>query len=321
MTGLTSLRTVGDLSHVRNMENLVTLIAMSCSDLAPLSVLRGRNLRSLVCSESNGLQSVPLLPGLTALRELDCSYGRLMNDFGGLASLPGLTRLDCSHGHDNIVDFSPLSVLVNLQFLNCCNQDHLADLRHLSHLKALRVLGFYTTAVSDLTPLAPLTLMREMRLQRTEVSDLTPLSGMLFLQRLDISCTKVSHLTPLSALTGLQELGLTGIPAVTHILLHPLVHLTGLRRLDLRGIGDSSGVGYRDEYYDEVAIDLSPLTELTGLQYVDARECWAEDLSPLAAMTWLGWGEGPAALDASDPAIGRGRDCYWFSNHYELYGW
>ena len=192
---LTGCTAVSDLTPLRGLAALKSLVLIGCTAVGDLTPLRGLSaLESLVLGDCTAVCDITPLNGLFALQELHLNGCTAVSDLTPLVRLAALQDLSL-YGCQGVSDLAPLHGLVALQTLV------LTD----------------CTAVSNLTPLCGLAALRSLWLTRcTAVSDLTPLSGLAALGMLIINdCTAVSDLTPLSGLSALQELYLARCTAVS----------------------------------------------------------------------------------------------------------
>ncbi len=99
----------------------------------------------------------------------------------------------------------------------------LADLRPLSSLSKLKVLGLASTSVRDLNVIAKLSTLQAIDLWGVEdLENISPLSKILGLRILDICGTRVKNIKPLSDLRKLQFVNINDTPVTT---LLPLLSL------------------------------------------------------------------------------------------------
>jgi len=161
------------------------------------------------------------------------------------------------------------------------------DLSVLGKLTALTTLNLKGNEISDLSPFASggLTALTDLDLSYNKISDLAPLAGLTALTSLDLCVNDdICDLGPLAGLTKLTSLNLqyssifdlrpqSGLNDIGRLRdISPLANLTSLNFLCLAG---------------NMISDLSPLAKLTALKYLDLSGNKINDLSPLAKLTAL----------------------------------
>ena len=226
----------------------------------------------------------------TDLRELDLSDAYLTNvDIEPLCYMINLVDLTLP-AQSEITDISPIAGLTELRVLKIQNTDgarlYLDDLSPLAGLVNLEQLRIDTHGIPNfdwaenmtnlqslvcygndavyatLDPLKNLTKLERLRLPNTSdnvgACDIQGLTGLTSLTDLEVNCT-VQDFSPLQNLTKLQRLMIyKGYSIEGSTSLEGLKSLTNLRELTINLWDDEA-----------LSVDLSPLTGLTKLQYLD----------------------------------------------------
>ena len=173
-----------------------------------------------------------------------------ISDLTGLEFATNLRTLDI--GSNSISDLSPLAGLTNLGTINISNNG-ISDLSALEGLKSLENFLSWNNLFSDLSPLVKLSKMS--------------------LQKIDI-CGGDPDISVLKDAKNLKELYLPNCQ-VSDTDIAALAGLTNLTRLSVSGNRDLS--------------NISPLSGLTNLKWLDLRDCNISDISPLSGLTNLKW--------------------------------
>ena len=203
-----------------------------------------------VLADSKGIRDLTGLEFATNMRDLWLKHNEHISDLSPIAGLHNLTALDI--GHNSVSDLSPLEGLTNLRKINIGN-NKISDLSSLEGLKNLERFLSWNNFLSDLSPLVKLT---EMKLRVIDICGGDP----------DISVLKDA--------TNLKELYLGGA-SVSDTDIVALAGLTNLTRFGVTGNRDLS--------------NLSVLSGLTNLKWLDLRDCNISDISPLSGLTNLKW--------------------------------
>ena len=109
------------------------------------------------------------------------------------------------------------------------------------------------TAIRDLTPIQQLTNMTRLGIGGTQVTDLSPIRNFRHLQVLNLGGAPVSDLSPLADIETLTEMSMTGTEVAS---LATFPRKDSLRTISVYDSGT-------------VAVDLSPVGQLSGLESVD----------------------------------------------------
>lgn len=227
------------------------------------------NLKRL-CFQRDSFDGFPfkLLSGVKSLESFSLAAGQgkaqdfslsLLSENAGLQdlslTLPGKT-LDCR-------DLLPLK---NLQTLTL-SVSALSHPEALGELEGLRTLTLWQ-ALEDCQFLSRLTGLRYLNLKHFESGDLKPLSGLRELEYLALKAGKIQDLSPLSGLSNLRMLGLIG---------HQISDIQPLVTLPLKALS-------LDQNLVE---DVTPLSKIPSLTFLELRNNLIHDLSPLAGMKKL----------------------------------
>ena len=155
--------------------------------------------------------------------------GNPVSDVSPLASLISLEGI--AAWNTSISDFSALSKLPRLRWIEFGNDGSIRALPSFAGLKALRRLEINGCSISDLSGLSDLPQLKWLTLVNNVVSDVSPLRVLKSLEHLNLDANVISDVSPLAGLTGLKVLYLEN-NAISDVL--PLSGLTSLERLDLR---------------------------------------------------------------------------------------
>ena len=285
--------TDADIQPLRYMVNLTRLDLRQnqLTDLSPLAELT--RLKSLEL-RGNNLSDLSPLANLAELEELRLGGSGTgldnpnISDLSPLSNLHKLETLSLPR-QASIGDLSPLSGLTGLKSLTTDGvssdaAQQITDLSPLAELTNLEVLHLLSCGTSDLSPLSNLTKLTELRLiGQLSFTDLTPISGLTEMRVLEFTAQgstalRIKDLTPLADMTKLESLR---IYADSPISLHGLEGKSALQTLFLSQHNDSfacmdiealSGLTNLTDltlWIDDQTTDLSPLSGLTNLRYLD----------------------------------------------------
>ena len=133
----------------------------------------------------------------------------------------------------------------------------------------------------DLSPLQSLPNLTDLSITG-QLSDVSPLQTMTQLTRLRLNEVPVQDIRPLRSLTNLTELRLTGT------LISDLTALESLKNLTTLEIGGSRlRLRCPVPHYLTQVRDLSPLSSLTQLTYLNLSQNKIQNLAPLSSLTQL----------------------------------
>ena len=201
------------------------------------------------------------------------------NSISNLTPLANLTNLNDLYISNNLTsDLSPISNLdltrLDLSYTGTCPGLSLAPLAGMSNMTTLYISD---CAVSSLSTLANFTNLSRLSLYNTSISDISALSGLTDLLVVDIANNPISNITPLTNLTNAMQISIGGSATANKLLdnsdLAQLSSLTAnLKRLYING---------------SVITDISPLANMTGLQYLTLDSSSISNISPLSSLSQL----------------------------------
>ncbi len=266
-----------------NIQGLAFAVNLTALDLAGNSIKDISPLQGLMNLTYLGLGSTNLsdlspLASLTSLIDMDLGDNQI-SDLSPLSELTSLTKLDLQY--NQISDLAPLADLISLRDINLINNP-ISDLGALSNLTNLEVLDIYYGKISDVSPLAglenlPVLIMhpalRAVVREELRLSNVVPLTkdNIKQLTRLHVWKKGIVNIQGLEFAVNLTEIELGGNPVKDISPLQSLMDLTHLG-LGTTNISDS---------------DLSPLSALTFLRYLNLGDNQISDLSPLSELTDL----------------------------------
>ena len=323
LTMLTELRSltirgadVFDLSPIRNLTYLeyLDLTGTEVRNLEPLRYAVELNELRVAGTRISSLEALGRFP---KLRVLDIS-NTLVSDLNPIQGLSNLVDLDLTQ--TQVKSIGPLAQIQGLTRLAISLTD-VSDFSPLSGLKNLVHLEAEHCPVADLEPLRGCTTLKKIFLDHSEVSDLTPLAGLPQLNRIYCDNTMVSDraarefrrirpevlivfnsgsllswwenmgadwqtvlmekmarddMAPgrelLQEMANIEELNLTNRPGIRS--LAPAEMLSRLKRLEVARTSIS---------------DLTPLGNLTDLEYLDCGETGALSIEPLSGLRRLSY--------------------------------
>ena len=201
-------------------------------------------------SNTDGLQSISDLSGLTSLNEL-LLYNNQLTDVSGLSNLTSLTQLRLEN--NQLTDIGDLSGLTSLNVLRLYS-NQLTDIGDLSGITLLTVLYLYNNQLTDIGDLSGLTSLTQLRLENNQLTDVGDLSGLTSLTQLRLYNNQLTNVGDLSGLTSLT-----------------LLYLFNSQLTDIGGIGSASLTNIRLEdnaliqsCVDQVIIDCDTLGASNG---------------------------------------------------------
>ena len=181
LKGLVKLKGIGisgnPISDVEPLAKLVSLEGIaagntSISDFSSLAKLP--RLRWIEFGNDKGIDTLPSLKGLKALRRLDIR-GCSISDISGLAELTQLEELNLAN--NLILDVSPLAGMTYLTYLDL-SRNLISDVSPLSELTGLKGLYLYENTISDVSPLSGLSNLKTLELHNNTIIDFSPLDGL-----------------------------------------------------------------------------------------------------------------------------------------------
>ena len=181
LRGLIILKGIGisgnPISDVEPLAKLISLEGIAAwntaiSDFSPLA--GSPRLRWIEFGNDKGIDTLPSLKGLKALRRLDIR-GCSISDISGLAELTQLEELNLAN--NLILDVSPLAGMTNLTYLDL-SRNLILDVSPLSELTGLKGLYLYENTISDVSPLSGLSNLKTLELHNNTIIDFSPLDGL-----------------------------------------------------------------------------------------------------------------------------------------------
>lgn len=196
----------------------------------------------------------------------------------------------------NITDFSPILELKNLTHLHI-GQNNINDISWMSALTNIVNLDIHNNGITDLTPLENLaTNLEGLGINGNPIEDISVLSKLVNLNRLNAGGLGLTDITPLLDLP-LSVLHLKGNP----VDLNQVAQITTLQFLS---IGDNwaitdlspisvlinlQSLSFAHNYGN--FSDITPLTSLTNLYYLDLQGNAISDIAPLLDNPGIGSGD------------------------------
>ena len=203
---------------------------------------------------------------LIGLTFLDAK-GRGISNLEGIRHCGGLEKLLLSD--NKIVDFSPLSGLANLRWIDLGDSD-IVDITELSRLTNLTELWLPNNEIVDISALSGLTNLRTLYLSHNEIIDISPLSGLTGLWLLGLDDNEIVDISVLSGLTNLE-----------------MVILGDNEIADISVLSGLTNLVYLYLSHNEIA-DISALSGLTNLKTLSLDINQIADILPLVDNSGLG---------------------------------
>jgi len=213
------------------------------------------------------------LADLESLTDLDAGYYGI-SDLTGIEQCANLTSLTLTY--NEVTDIAPLATLTKLTRLVLWGNT-IADLSPLAGLTELTYLDLDETGATDISALAGMSKLQTIYLSYNSLSDTTPLGNLSSLLRLYMAWSDVEDISAVSSLTALQDLSLVGNPLSS---LPDMTELESLEYLNLASTGLT----------DLAPLLTAPVDPEAGFT-LNLSGSAVEDLSPLAAVTWLNAGD------------------------------
>ena len=160
-------------------------------------------------------------------------------DLAGIEQLTDLTTLTLDI--NNIVDFSPLAALENVNTLSITN-NNISDLSSFPLMPGLTTLVLFSNAITDITPLANNPQLLNLAVSNNQISDSTQFSFISNLQSLTVQNNMIEDISGLSAMTELLALDASDNQINDGVI--ELQTLTKAHLVDLRGNGDVKCLEY-----------------------------------------------------------------------------
>ena len=287
-----------------------TLTSLSASANVLTGLEKATNLTTLKLYGQH-VTDISALSGLTKLTTLTLWWGR----FTDISALSGLTKLTTLTLRGNFTDLSALSGLTKLTTLSLAGGSFtdISALSGLTNLTRLSLWGKFT----DISALSGLTNLTELDLDAFLEQTLTCMDNGEWDGLVDASAVLQTKLSNISALAGLTKLthlslagriitdisALAGLTKLTHLYLGEMYvdHTPGTSFGQTTLVTTPGGywqISYQGNVYCDSLPDsynsisnISALSGLTNLTYLDLTGNRVSDLSPLASNTGLGTGD------------------------------
>ncbi len=156
--------------------------------------------------ELNTIHSLEAIQSLTNLKSLSLRTAlrpmlHTISDISPLSKLVNLEYLDISD--TRVSDLSPIKFASKIKHLYLANSQ-VEDLSVISSCQSLEAIEISGTLVNDLRPLKQLSQLRIVHCYRTPIIDLAPLSQLEKLEIIGLGYTKLYDLAPLSSLSNIK---------------------------------------------------------------------------------------------------------------------
>ncbi len=152
-------------------------------------------------------------------------------------------------------------------------KNQLKDLSFTSEMKNLGRLSVNYGDIQDISAVRDLTKLSDLNIFCNALSDISPLEGLTNITHLSLDHNKKYDPSPIYSLTNLEDLSLDNFQAFDYSKLLNFPNLTGL-----------SIFGSADGYSN---IDLSAISQLSQLSFLQILECGINDISFVSNMTNL----------------------------------
>ena len=236
----------------------------------------------------SAMEELPDLEVLSAVPVLEsfAVFTRAALDVSPLSRLPKLKHLVVVA--DTIQHFAMLGNCEGLRSLSF-RADGTADLSPLLNLTSLECLRLNGPDITNLETVGRLTLLTRLVLGDAPATDLAPLAQLARLELLDLDGGGAANLAPLVRLGNLRILGIAGLPVRD---LRPLANLSSLTDLnvsytrvtDLEPLTQCS----RLESLDATGTPLESIAPVAGLGLLrELKLSRVSDLTPISALGWL----------------------------------
>jgi len=268
-SNITSIEGINQLDKL----NMLILGENNITDISPLQGLN--KLRYLVLSNNN-ITDIQVFNHLINEEEHWWYLDLGNNDIRDITALGNLTTLDelSIRNNKNIADFTPISTLVDLTFLNLNG-----------------------TGVSDISFLENLTnLSAFLAICYNNITDLSVLENLTNLTHLTILGNNISDFSPLSSLINMEYLGLGGYD-MTEGILEACDNMTKLNELYIyySNLEDLSFLRDHEVFrnvevmwlYDNNISDISDITLCPNIKNLSFRKNNLVNILPLSALTTL----------------------------------
>ena len=184
---------IPDLSPLLSLTNLQVLAIHKCrrgTDFSPVASLTNLVDLDLQC---NHLIDLSFVSGLTNLKILYL-VGNKVTDISPIANLTKLTTLYLC---DDNMDFSPISGLINLTYLDITYSKHMTNLSFVDRLVNLTYLKLEYNQIVDISHVANLTNLTYLNLRHNQIVDISPLTNLTKLKRVYLQGNNIIDQTPI----------------------------------------------------------------------------------------------------------------------------
>ena len=194
-----------------------------------------------------------------------------------------------------IRDLTGLEFATNMRDLWLKGNKHISDLSPIAGLRNLWALDIGGNSVSDLSPVAGLTNLAKINIGNNKISDLSPLEGLKNLEYFKSWNNFLSDLSPLMKLPNLWNIDICGgDPDISVLkdaknLKELYLNFCGVSDTDLSTLANLTNLTRLSVAANKRLSDISPLSGLTNLEWLNLRECDISDISPLSGLTNLKW--------------------------------
>jgi len=225
--------------------------------------------RSPIVSELACILSPLSIP---AVRKSLVEHGRFpdgvacqISNLAEIAAISSIEKLDLTG--TRVRDLAPLVDLRNLRDLTIAGLS-LDDPTPLSRILSLQSLSLRRCGIRDISFLSSIRQLKRLYIEEPDITDIQAIGNLGILDALVLDCQRVSDIEPLSQLRFILRLSLMNMTIIKLEPLGKLLQLEQLRIINCR-----------------ISHDLSPLSRLSELQFLDLRSSRAVSapisLSPL----------------------------------------
>lgn len=200
-------------------------------------------------------------------------YNLNIRNITPLSYLTNLRQLSLEE--NNVHDISPLRNTPLLTLLNL-GSNYIEDINILSELVYLQQLNLEENSIEDITSLRELNSLILLKLNGNMISNITPLSQLVNIESLNLSENSIQNIEPLAELINLKVLMLNNNAFIND--LTPLQNMTFLKTLMIEYDHNDISV------YNGIR-DITPLSGLTNLMFLNLRYNIINDITPLSQLT------------------------------------
>lgn len=180
----------------------------------------------------------------------------------------------------------PIAALTKLESLRIINTN-ISDIEFMANLKNLNGASLSNNNIKDIKPLSDLIQLDWISLVENDITDITPLSDIINLTEIDISGNKIKDISALKNCTSLQTIlmdnneisDLSPLEKLSNI---NTIHAAGNHIKDISALADKT---INNLYLNNNSIaDISPLSTITFLQYLNLGSNNITDITPLSSL-------------------------------------